>query len=104
MAIEFYKTLDFRLSFQDSMGDPRYAGVVRDRVEIHLQWHDAKEWAAVERPMLRFRVSDVDGLFQEFETKGVFHPDTAVRDTPWNTREFAFYDCDKNGLTFYQDT
>lgn len=104
IAIEFYETLGFRLSFQDSLANPHYAGVGRDQVEIHLQWHDPKEWAAVERPMLRFRVSDVDDLFQEFETKGVFHAKPAVRDTLWNTREFAFYDCDKNGLTFYQDT
>ena len=27
----------------------------------------------------------------------------AMRDTPWGTREFAFYDPDRNGLTFYRD-
>jgi len=102
-AIEFYRKLGFQLAFQDSHEDPRYAGVVRDQVEIHLQWHAAEEWAAVERPMLRLKVSNVDGLFEELKTQGVYHANTALRNTAWNTREFAFYDGDKNGLTFYRD-
>jgi uncharacterized glyoxalase superfamily protein PhnB len=53
--------------------------------------------------MLRFLIDDVDALFEEYADKGVFHERTALRDTPWGTREFAFYDCDGNGLTFYRD-
>ena len=103
-AIEFYTgKLGFRLAFQDAASEPGYAGIVRDSVEIHLQWHDPAEWSAVERPMLRFMVPDVDGLFEEYQPNGVFHDRTELRDTPWNTREFAFYDLDKNGLTFYRD-
>ena len=104
-AINFYvEKLGFSLGFQDSAEDPRYAGVYRDDVELHLQWHDAKEWDKVERPMYRFIVVDVDALYREYEDKGVFHQHTAVRDTPWGTREFAFYDLNQNGLTFYQDS
>ncbi len=44
-AIEFYvDKLGFTLSFQDA-SDPKYAGVKRDSVELHLQWRDPKEWA-----------------------------------------------------------
>ena len=53
--------------------------------------------------MLRFLVADVDTLFKELQPKGVFHERTALRATPWHTREFAFYDPDRNGLTFYVD-
>ena len=102
-AVAFYvQRLGFALLFQDAE-DPRYVGVGRDQVELHLQWHDPEEWSAVERPMLRFVVADVETLFEEYRTQDVFHSGTAIRDTPWGTREFAFYDRDGNGLTFYRD-
>lgn len=103
-SINFYvERLGFELGFQDSAKYPRYAGVRRDQVELHLQWHAAQEWERVERPMLRFIVADVDALHHEYADKGVFHQNTAVRDTAWGTREFAFYDLNQNGLTFYQE-
>ena len=45
----------------------------------------------------------VDALFVEYQDKGVFHSQTALRYTPWGTREFAFYDLNGNGLFFYQN-
>lgn len=103
-AIGFYVgRLGFELAFADSTRDPGYAGVRRDGIELHLQWHDAEEWSGVERPMLRFVVPAVEDLFEEYRNLGVFHERTALRRTPWGTREFAFYDLDMNGLTFYRD-
>ena len=103
-AIGFYVgRLGFRLAFADSTRDPGYAGVRRDGIELHLQWHDAAEWSRVERPMIRFFVPDVEGLFEAYRQQGVFHERTALRRTAWGTREFAFYDLDMNGLTFYRD-
>jgi uncharacterized glyoxalase superfamily protein PhnB len=52
---------------------------------------------------LRFVVDDPDTLFAEFEPLGLFHEHTRLANTPWGTREFAFYDPDGNGLTFYRD-
>ena len=102
--IDYYVTrLGFSLAFQDSESDPRYAGLRRDNIELHLQWHDPAEWQAVERPMLRFLVPDVETLFEEYKDKEVFHRQTALRKTDWGTQEFAFYDLDQNGLTFYRD-
>jgi len=69
-----------------------------------LQWHDASEWEkGIYRPILRFLIKNTETLFQEYKTKGVFHEQTVLRETPWNTKEFAFYDLDMNGLTFYED-
>jgi catechol 2,3-dioxygenase-like lactoylglutathione lyase family enzyme len=103
-ATDFYvQRLGFKLLGQDSKSNPRYAVMGRDGVELHLQWHDPKEWSAVERPMLRFIVTSVRELFDEYKGKGVFHDRTALRETEWGTREFAFYDLDRNGLTFYCD-
>ena len=53
--------------------------------------------------MLRFVVPEVSELFEEYRTTGVFHKGTALRETGWGTREFAFYDLYMNGLTFYAD-
>ncbi len=103
-SIRFYERLDFGLAFVDSPDDPKYAGVCRDAVELHLQWHDAKEWECPnDRPTYRFVVEDVDGLFQQFRDAGALQDYTVVNDTPWGTREFHVRDPDANGLQFYRD-
>ena len=104
-SIDFYvDRLGFTLAFQDSPTDPRYAGVRRDGIELHLQWHDSAEWDRTERPMLRFVVADIEQLYDEYKGVGVFHGATSLRSTDWGMREFAFYDPDKNGLTFYAES
>ena len=40
-SIRFFAGLGFEELFNDSATDPKYAGVARDGVELHLQWHDA---------------------------------------------------------------
>lgn len=103
-AIDYYTNkLGFKLRFSDAGDNPGYAGVGRDDVEIHLQWHDESSFELVEKLLLRLFVSDVDSLFAEYSDKDVFHEGTALRNTAWGTREFAFYDPDKNGLIFYRD-
>lgn len=104
-AIGYYtERLGFRLSFQDDLRDPQYAGVERDGICLHLQWHDPADFReAVDTLMLRFVIDDVDALYDEYKDKQVFHDQTALNDTPWRTREFAFNDLDGNGLTFYRD-
>jgi catechol 2,3-dioxygenase-like lactoylglutathione lyase family enzyme len=103
-AIRYYvDRLGFRLLFQDDPHDPRYAGLRRDGVELHLQWRDEVDFAKVERLALRFLIDDVDGLYKEYAGQGVYHGGTALRDTSWGTREFAFYDLNGNALFFYRD-
>lgn len=102
-SIEFFGRLGFRLAFRDADRAPRYAGIIRDGVELHLQWHDAAEWAVpVDRPTYRFPVPSVDALHAEFRSAGV-EDMTAASDTPWGTREFHLRDPDGNGLQFYRD-
>jgi hypothetical protein len=38
-----------------------------------------------------------------YREKGVFHERTKQGDKPWGPREFAFYDLNGHGLTFYRD-
>ena len=102
-SIRFFASLGFEVLFKDSPTDPKYAGIARDGVALHLQWHDAGEWAYPnDRPTYRFVVRDVDGLWDELRARGVADV-TPVRDTPWGTREFHVRDPDLNGLQFYRD-
>lgn len=104
-ALAFYvNKLGFQIAFADDGSDPKYAGIRRDAIEIHLQWHDASEWdVEIDRPMLRIVTEHIEALFEDYKTKDVFHAKTALKETAWGTKEFAFYDLDKNGLTFYRD-
>jgi uncharacterized glyoxalase superfamily protein PhnB len=105
-AVRYYvERLGFRLAFRDRPAPCAYAGVRRDGVVLHLQWHDEADFKDVEAGtlMLRFCVDDPDALFAEYRDKGVFHAATQLRDTPWGTREFAFFDENGHGLTFYRD-
>jgi catechol 2,3-dioxygenase-like lactoylglutathione lyase family enzyme len=103
-AIEYYGRLGFVLAFRDPSGPTRYAGIRRDDVEVHLQWMDEAHFAgSADRNGLRFMVDDVDLLYSELGDREVLTAGSTVRDTPWMTREFAFYDPDGNGLTFYRD-
>jgi uncharacterized glyoxalase superfamily protein PhnB len=104
-ALSFYVIkLGFSIAFADNGKDPKYAGIRKDDIEIHLQWHDEVEWKlTIDRPMLRIVTENIEALFEEYSTKGVFHEKTALKDTAWGTKEFAFYDLYKNGLTFYSN-
>jgi catechol 2,3-dioxygenase-like lactoylglutathione lyase family enzyme len=109
-SIAFYRGLGFRLTFQDDPGQPRYAAVARDGIEIHLQWGDAEQWAyPVDRPSYRFVVADVDALYEGFAESGMINPGSsqgspwaAPADTPWGTREFHVRDPGLNSLQFYR--
>ena len=97
--------LGFQVAFQGRSGtDAGYVGLRRDGVELHLQWHEEADFKGVEAGtlMLRFLVDDPDALFEEYKGKGVCHEGTRLTDTPWGTREFAFFDPDGNGLSFYR--
>ena len=109
-SVRFYSALGFTLSFVDQPGDPKYAGVVRDGVELHIQWADSEQWAyPTDRPAYRFVVSDVDAIYREFAGSGSINPGASQgspwavpADTPWGTREFHLRDPGQNSLQFYQ--
>jgi catechol 2,3-dioxygenase-like lactoylglutathione lyase family enzyme len=101
-TLRFYERLGFQETFKDAPDRPSYAAVRRGGVELHLQWHDSAEWEHPgDRPVYRFLVEDVDGLFAEVAAQGLPGGMTEVRDTPWGTREFHLRDPDGNGLQFY---
>jgi uncharacterized glyoxalase superfamily protein PhnB len=102
-SIRFYEQLGFVRTFGGPPENSQYAAVRRDGVELHLQWHDAKEWEwSGDRPTYRFVVTDVDGLYREFRDAGVQENIKPVAETSWGTREFHVRDPDGNGLQFYR--
>jgi len=102
-SIQFYEKLGFVRTFGGPPQNSHYAAVRRDGVELHLQWHDAKEWERTgDRPTYRFVVADLDGLYREFRDAGVHENITPVADSAWGTREFHVRDPDGNGLQFYR--
>jgi predicted enzyme related to lactoylglutathione lyase len=108
-SVKFFSRLGFTLLFQDAPIEPKYAAVCRDGVELHIQWTAPEQWAhGTDRPVYRFRVSDVDALYAELveaggiDTESNHHsPWARPADTPWGTREFHLRDPGKNGLQFY---
>jgi len=104
VSLEYYKNkLGFAIKFLDNSEQPLYAGITRGDVEIHLQWHQEDNWQQMNACSLRFVIEDIESLFEEYSTQNVFHEHTQLRTTAWGTQEFAFYDLDKNALTFYRD-
>lgn len=105
-ALAFYRKLGFGVDFQDAPAQPRYAGISRDGLALHLQWQDASHWAnALDRPVYRFAVRDLDQAYAEFQANGALpahssSPYARPADTPWGTREFHLRDPDGNGLQF----
>jgi catechol 2,3-dioxygenase-like lactoylglutathione lyase family enzyme len=104
-AVRYYtEKLGFHMVFQDDPENPRYIVVVRDAVRLHLQWHDPTNPHDRAEPLhIRFLIDDADSLFAEYKDRGAFGEKTALADTPWGTREFAFHDLDHNGLFFYRN-
>lgn len=109
-SAQFYCDLGFTLLFKDAPDNPKYAGVARDGVELHIQWADPEQWTyPTDRPAYRFVVSDVDAIYREFVESGRINTGTsqdspwaAPADTPWGTREFHVRDPGQNSLQFYR--
>jgi catechol 2,3-dioxygenase-like lactoylglutathione lyase family enzyme len=109
-AVRFFEALGFSLGFDDGEAVPRYARVVRDGVELHLQWHDESQFTVPgDRPAYRFLVRDVEALHEELRAAGALPeaPEDAgpwgtPGDTPWGTREFHLRDPSGNLLQLYR--
>jgi len=105
-SVAFFALLGFAETFRDTPKAPRYAGVRRGPVELHLQWADAGQWAhSGDRPAYRFLTPDVDALYAEALAAGALErasgPFASPADTPWGTREFHVHDPGENVLQFY---
>jgi catechol 2,3-dioxygenase-like lactoylglutathione lyase family enzyme len=105
-ALKFYtEKLGFQVDFRYEEDPNNYAGVIRDGVQLHMQWQHEDEFKKGTAGNLRVRicVDDPVGLFQEFRSKDAMNERTKIVETAWGTREFGFRDPDGNGLAFYRE-
>jgi uncharacterized glyoxalase superfamily protein PhnB len=77
----------------------------RDAVEIHVWVADSAPGA--ERHLAgsascRLQVSGVDDLYERCHAAGVVHPNAALTDQPWGTREFGVLDPDGNLIGLFE--
>lgn len=98
--IEWYeKKAGFKLGF----GDHGYAGLVRDNLEFHLQFHHGDESDPVNASVMKIFVEDIDPYVEEFVARGTIVKEKLRRNTPWGTHEFGFFDLNNNAIFFVQD-
>lgn len=99
--LEWYKQYT---GFKKTFGDNMYAGLRRNGLEIHLQWHaDTEEDPLLGGSVIRIFVNDIHPWFEEFEKRGTVSQRKLRLDTPWGTHEFGFYDLNKNAIFIVQD-
>ncbi|MGH1365595.1 MAG: glyoxalase/bleomycin resistance/extradiol dioxygenase family protein [Calditrichia bacterium] len=90
--------------FVKVFGDTMYAGLKRDGLELHLQWHaDTEDDPLLGGSVIRIFVQDIQPLFDEFVQRGTVSKNKLRMNTDWGTHEFGFYDLNKNGIFIVQD-
>lgn len=90
--------------FSKSFGDQMYAGIARDQLCIHLQWHADNEGdPLLGGSVIKIFVHNLDPFAEEFLKRGTITKDSIHRNTPWRTDEFGFFDLNKNAIFFVQD-
>ena len=91
----------FEVSF---LHDKMYAGLYREDLEIHLQWHaGTKDDPMNGGAVVRIGVKNITPLFGEFKQRGTVTDKDLRTNTPWGTNEFAFYDLNSNAIFISED-
>ena len=90
--------------FKFSFGDDGYAGLTRDHLEFHLQFHHGtKEDPVLGGSVMKIFVKDIQPYYQEFIERGTIKEDKLRKNTDWRTHEFGFYDLNNNSIFIVQD-
>ncbi len=89
--------------FKYIFGDDGYVGLLRDKLEFHLQFHHGNTDDPVLPSVMKIFVADIHSYFEEFEERGTITKDRLRMNTPWGTHEFGFYDLNQNAIFIVQD-
>lgn len=93
-----------KTGFECAFADNMYAVLYRDNLCLHLQWHaDTPGDPLLGGSVMRIFVTDIDVLANELIERGTISREKLVRNTPWGTHEFGFYDLNQNGIFIVQD-
>ena len=97
------KWYEEKTGFSKTFAADGYAGIARENIHIHLQWHaNTPEDPLLGGSVVKIFVDEVASLFNELVEKGTVKADALKRDTPWGTHEFGFYDENKNAVFFVE--
>ena len=80
-----------------------YAGLYRDGMALHLQWHNNTPQDPVHGGVVKFFIDNIEPVVQEFVERGTIKVSAFKKNTPWGTHEFGFYDLNQNAIYFVQD-
>lgn len=99
--IAWYKE---KAGFESHFGDHMYAGINRDNIYMHLQWHAGTESdPLLGGSVVRIFVKNIQPIFKELVERGLLKRDALRLKTPWNTNEFGFFDLNSNAVFFAED-
>ncbi|MEZ4959155.1 MAG: glyoxalase/bleomycin resistance/extradiol dioxygenase family protein [Saprospiraceae bacterium] len=87
----------------EGVGEPKYAGLGRQGIYLHLQWHGGNEDDPIDASAIRIEVENIRPLFEEFVKRGTVTPEKFREKTAWGTNEFGFYDLNNNAIFFFED-
>ncbi len=99
--VDWYeKYTGFKAIFKDKM----YAGLKRDDLYIHLQWHaDTEKDPLLGGSVIRLFVTNIKPIFKEFIGRGTVKSDKLCLNTSWGTHEFGFFDLNNNAIFIVED-
>ncbi len=93
-----------KTGFEPVFGDDMYAGLQREHLFLHLQWHaDTEDDPLLGGSVIRIFVEGIRTYFEEFVERGTVPKDKLRMNTPWGTHEFGFYDLNKNAIFIVED-
>jgi catechol 2,3-dioxygenase-like lactoylglutathione lyase family enzyme len=103
-AVSFFTDV---LGFDEVLAQADYGIVRRDAVEVHVWAATGPEGSGAEPRLAgttscRLEVDGIAALYEQCRARQVVHPDGALRDQPWGTREFTILDPDRNAVTFFE--
>ncbi|MEL6811959.1 MAG: VOC family protein [Bacteroidota bacterium] len=96
----YEEMVGFRTDFENE----GYAGISRDNIHLHLQWHaNTEDDPLLGGSVVKIFVENIEPLFQELVERGTV-PGDKLQHTAWGTYEFGFYDLNKNAIFFVEVT
>jgi hypothetical protein len=93
-----------KLGFQERFSDPMYAGMVRENIYIHLQWHAGTESdPLIGGSVARIVVKNIRPYFEELIRRGTVNAGAFSANTPWGTNEFNVMDLNRNAIFIMEE-
>ncbi len=88
-----------KAGFNEVFHDNMYAVLKRENLYLHLQWHaDTPDDPLLGGSVIRIFVKNIRPIFDEYVNRGTVSKNKFVPTTPWGTREFGFFDLNKNAV------